>query len=809
MIKHKILLDKVKYSNKPDKKEIGGINNRIIKNPVEITLEELSKLVTQPNGQTWMPGYIQGKRSNANWKYQSLFALDFDSGITFLEVLTRLKEFGIDCNFAYTTFSNSDKFPKFRVIFQLNAVIIDKSIRDKIQLALMELFPEVDKSCKDASRIFFGGKEIIYKNYEYYLDLNTLLMGATTYATKNTNTKHLSQKLNRINKKIGDIQECVKNGNHYKINIDNSRNHTKNKKTNKELIKVDWETLKAKLKILNDFANGEWLYHKELFGLATNLIHIHGGTKFFKECLDKNLNYTQDKFNLPSIAKYYNYLPTKLENFSNYKEDWVYSTLLQAARVNEVIRINPYKTISLSTAEKEYNQLFQETVKQKNNKVTVFKVATGLGKTKSIEEIEKAVIACPTHQLKQEVSHRMKINCKITPKLPENIPKNLKNKLDNLYKVGATTEANKVIKEASEHINELKLYRNQLINVFESSDTVLTTHDKALFVDFPHLETVIFDEDPISKLLSVGKININDLLKLKKHIKNKGDVITIEKFINELENGKTNCPLKMDTIIFNDYKQVEEAIINHNNDYEGNLINFFNSNFYAVDSHNASVIYYINKNTLPENKKIIILSATADETFYKRLFGDRLEFYDLSNVELQGTLVQDTNYSFSRTSLNNDNCLEYALDKTKDYDAVVTFASYKNSFPNSVTNMHLGNVLGYDELKGKKVAVVGTPYHNHLMYALFAACLDLDYKTSDFQMSNQTIERNGIQFNLKTYAHKGLRNIHLSLMESELRQAVGRARLLRESEGKVLLLSKLPLPEACINEEEVNQSVCS
>jgi len=260
----------------------------------------------------------------------------------------------------------------------------------------------------------------------------------------------------------------------------------------------------------------------------------------------------------------------------------------------------------------------------------------------------------------------------------------------------------------------------------------------------------------------------------------------------------------MDTIIFNDYKQVEEAIINHNNDYEGNLINFFNSNFYAVDSHNASVIYYINKNTLPENKKIIILSATADETFYKRLFGERLEFYDLSNVELQGTLVQDTNYSFSRTSLNNDNCLEYALDKTKDYDAVVTFASYKNSFPNSVTNMHLGNVLGYDELKGKKVAVVGTPYHNHLMYALFAACLDLDYKTSDFQMSNQTIERNGIQFNLKTYAHKGLRNIHLSLMESELRQAVGRARLLRESEGKVLLLSKLPLPEACINEEKVN-----
>lgn len=38
-------------------------------------------------------------------------------------------------------------------------------------------------------------------------------------------------------------------------------------------------------------------------------------------------------------------------------------------------------------------------------------------------------------------------------------------------------------------------------------------------------------------------------------------------------------------------------------------------------------------------------------------------------------------------------------------------------------------------------------------------------------------------------------------MEAELRQAIGRARLVREY-GEVLLLSGLPLPEACVNDEE-------
>lgn len=46
-----------------------------------------------------------------------------------------------------------------------------------------------------------------------------------------------------------------------------------------------------------------------------------------------------------------------------------------------------------------------------------------------------------------------------------------------------------------------------------------------------------------------------------------------------------------------------------------------------------------------------VLSATANEEIYRHLFGDRLRFSDLSNVETVGVIEQDTTYSYSRHSL--------------------------------------------------------------------------------------------------------------------------------------------------------------
>jgi hypothetical protein len=114
----KVLLDTVKYTSKPEQKEIGLINNRLNKNEclTEISIEELAKEVTCPNGKSWCPALFKGNRNNDNWQSQQIFALDFDKGCLFDVILERFRKYGLDCTFAYSTFSDSLEFPKYRIV---------------------------------------------------------------------------------------------------------------------------------------------------------------------------------------------------------------------------------------------------------------------------------------------------------------------------------------------------------------------------------------------------------------------------------------------------------------------------------------------------------------------------------------------------------------------------------------------------------------------------------------------------------------------------------------------------------------------
>ena len=115
------------------------------------------------------PAYLEGGRKKEHWRSQSVFALDFDSGFHFDDVQSRLQEYGLDCTFAYRTFSDSPEKPKFRVVWALDVCVIDIDLRDAYQQLLMFLFPEADKRCKDGSRLYFGGKGLICENYDYAL----------------------------------------------------------------------------------------------------------------------------------------------------------------------------------------------------------------------------------------------------------------------------------------------------------------------------------------------------------------------------------------------------------------------------------------------------------------------------------------------------------------------------------------------------------------------------------------------------------------------------------------------------------------
>ena len=183
MRKLKLLLDKTRFNRKPNRdnivkiynragkkvnlNEIEVISSKLIKNQVEITVEDFIEYILQ--GCTWTMAYFKkwdndGKlhRTKVCWDGQELFALDIDNGLTPEQALDRCKKFGIMPVCIYASFSDSPAVRKFRVIFVSDKTVTDYRDANAIIIALMRLFPECDQQCKDLNRLYFGGKELLF-----------------------------------------------------------------------------------------------------------------------------------------------------------------------------------------------------------------------------------------------------------------------------------------------------------------------------------------------------------------------------------------------------------------------------------------------------------------------------------------------------------------------------------------------------------------------------------------------------------------------------------------------------------------------
>jgi hypothetical protein len=106
--------------------------------------------------------------------------------------------------------------------------------------------------------------------------------------------------------------------------------------------------------------------------------------------------------------------------------------------------------------------------------------------------------------------------------------------------------------------------------------------------------------------------------------------------------------------------------------------------------------------------------------------------------------------------------------------------------------MYFGNTAGYDSLKGQSINVVGTPHLNNSAYMLYGAVANIMLKPNDYIMDFRLVNYGGFRFKFMCYENDELAMLQIALIESELIQAVGRARALRE-DCTVNLYSNLPL----------------
>lgn len=787
-----IHLDFENQANKPNELKVKQITNRITQDTVEVNPEQLAMLISAPYSRTWMPGIINGRRKNENWVRQEVFAVDIDQGLSLDSALKRLHGFQLDCTFAYSTFSSSPENTKYRMVFFIENEISTIEEYETVKQSFMYLFPEMDRHCTAPSSMFHGGREVIYSRFEYVLDIESLkVAGDLHYIGSATSERNLHQRNQKVAKKRNPINNIIDLRKTAEISL---------------IRNFDMELALHHCEVLNDFANRKWMHHPQLFGLATNLLYIEGGLKWMKKKMDECGKYSTDKYAILPYVKSQRYNPQRLEHFSPYEKDHKYKNILQAGKLapGENIRHSPYAAKKLSEMEAELFGLISRILDSKDKAIHIVKVPTGVGKTESILHVQNVIIACTSHDQKKELMGKFKVPFKVTPEPPKFSSQPLNEKVEALFKAGGAKLVmdlfRKMVplqvgyrKDYGEDGEKAQNFLDELEDALRTDSTVITTHHRSV-QDFKH-ETIIFDEDPLKTILMpIEEIKVSDLITLKRHILDPMDRDLVEDWISDLGKAKPNICHAIKKFSFNNYYGVEEAVLSTTS-ITSPVMNFFNGGTYVVDEYDNNIIHFSRTQYMSEDKKVIILSATANEWIYRQLYGDRVKFHDLGNVQIVGKLLQDTKYTYSRQNLCKDIVMKHVLENVEDR-LVITFADFVGKFKNAQRDIYYGKCTGTNKLEGEKLAVVGTPHIQMSTYLLLANKLGLDLLPVDYRMSNQRIVHNNLEFKFFTFENQFLRNIQFFYIESELRQAVGRARLVRQKDSDVLLFSNFPLEEA-------------
>ena len=121
-------------------------------------------------------------------------------------------------------------------------------------------------------------------------------------------------------------------------------------------------------------------------------------------------------------------------------------------------------------------------------------------------------------------------------------------------------------------------------------------------------------------------------------------------------------------------------------------------------------------------------------------------------------------------------------------------------------DLYFGNAEGVDFLKGLDITIIGTPYHAEFIYKLFAYTMGTDFNKDSKPTPNLLVTHNGYRFHFTTYKDEELRKIQFWMIESDLEQAVGRARLLRYN-CTVYLFSNFPLRQAVMKKFEYDKEI--
>lgn len=876
----KFSYDRHSFQSKPSGDEIRWINNRIARSVQELDRDELKETIIRigSKGCTFSPAtFKNGKRTKDNFEQQQLFALDFDNKdpkkkITFEKVKERAEHYELPILSAYDTLS-SVEHDKFRVVFLNDVSVTDRRVAAAVQLAIGKMFPEADSSCyKDVSKLYFGGKELLYYDDNFpEVNIESIFRNYTYCMKKRYKDNHYKEHIAKFSEETGialnkkgllDIRvadhlselddptedtgatQYTKSGKssptaiiydkdyikangeifpnkYYVINFSSTRNSSVKtpgeKSKNHKEYRIGVLQDMNKCKLIDDFANGSRkLSHDELFGIATNLIQVENGDKYFMETISEYpYLYTDDVKNRKweaDLSYMSGYYPESCDKYCPYYEECTHCKnilLTVHTKRGSMEKIAGYREefVSMEEMQEDVYDAISRAFHAREKKFYIIKAMTGAGKSHSYIKLmwehsdRRFLIAVPTNLLKDEIFKKAKsMGLKVmkTPSLEaikDEIPSSIWKRIQRMYKGGQHKLVHPYIKKELEKkdIPCLRKYMEKRERLKTWAGCVITTHRYLLNMDKERLEEfdpVIIDEDILFKSIisNQGEISVSDLKRLKKETT---DSQLSKKIKKLLKASETQSCIKMEGFEWDDEDRNKKSML-------FDISSFCQAKRFYLRRHEneeklAEDIFAFLKPADFPGEKYIIVSATTDKKICGWYFGeDNIDFYECKKAEYKGELKQYCGKSMSRSCLNSNKGMIEKLMKhfCMDEDKTITF---KNE---GIGSLHFGNTEGSNMLEGKDILVVGTPYHAEFLYKLAAISMGIEFDEEE-KMTLQTIDHNGYRFQFTTFQNEELRKIHLWMIESELEQAVGRARLLRNA-CTVNLFSNFPLGQAKI-----------
>lgn len=816
----------------------------------EGTIEDLADSVVigeHKAARYWNPNIYTNKRDEAHWMQTELFVLDIDHDLRFQDALARCERFHILPAFAYSTMREVNE-DRYRLVWRIEEPLRDIHVWKVVQAALLRIFPEADTASALASQGYQPGKKLLYTNYKAMLDYGNLFDAVVEVITEQ-DPKNAGRNITRFCKDIGlntrngypwVLGKSGRNDrNPYNIYIGDApvsstfEDYTLSansgyifwlaptkKAYENEVIQldavrnVDWESVDCP--VFRDFMNGVDHHHFVTLWVAMNLIYVEGGEKVFFQGLHKRSLYNEEKW-----QRIFKALRKKALNPPSYKHHWLQAyypdmqmpapNLLALLKNGKRGSIEMLQPIDKYTVEEQRIELAQQYADALTNehKLTILRYPTGIGKTKMFEQAENVVIAVPTHALKNEVVARCRAagnNVFPSPDWPEDLDEGLADYIDRLHTIGANRQAARHLRYIAETNPVAAKYIEELEGFYAALKlglTVITTHARLMFLQFPH-DAVIIDEDILTTILPQSSAKVGDILYLLNlginKITNKFQVDILHGIKRELERAVGSRAITpmihargiQDTVSALEGLAIETVDWSLNTEkLSSNVLGFLRCDHFMVI---GDQVHYIKRRRIP-GKKIILFSATASEFIYKRLYPDT-HFVRGALTEQKGRIIQYTRYSCSRESLKSEQVQAY-IRKHADKDApTITHITSEKHFSEDFDIVgHFGAIAGLNQYEGQDMNIFGTPTVNGILYDFLAHMLNIPRYENE-GMTYAMVERNGMRFPFMAYRNNpDLQTLQLDIIEAELVQAVGRPRT-ATNDCVVTIFSNYPVPGA-------------